>query len=71
MPLFEGDAVRSFFAHLIPDLLLIIGFSSLVYGAYLIYHPAAFIVAGMILISTFRPITNNNNNNNNTGKRKT
>lgn len=44
---------------IIHDLLLIVGFILTVYGTYLIYKPAAFIICGLILLYTFRPRSEN------------
>lgn len=41
------------------DLMLIIGYSSLVYGVYLLNKPAAYIVGGLLLLMAFVPKTGN------------
>jgi len=51
----ELFCVRKFLALLIPDLLALVGVASLVYGVYLIFPPAAYIVFGCILIAIFNP----------------
>lgn len=43
------------FVSILHDLLLIVGFCLTVYGTYLIYPPASFIICGLILLYTFRP----------------
>lgn len=35
--------------------MLILGFLSLVYGVYLMYKPASFVVGGLVLLAAFVP----------------
>lgn len=62
--------LKDFIKNIIPDFLLLVGVVSLIYGIYLVYLPAAFMVFGLLLIITFKPVPKINNNNNNTGKNR-
>ena len=45
---------RAFFSRFLPDLsdfLGILGFFSMIFGVYQVYKPAAFVVAGVILMA--------------------
>ena len=50
------------FKKIIVDVMLVTGFSGVVYGIYEIYNPAAYIVGGMMLLAAFFPKTNNRTN---------
>jgi len=43
------------FKSIFVDLMLILGFLSLVYGVYLMYKPASFVVGGLVLLAAFVP----------------
>jgi hypothetical protein len=47
------------FKKIIVDVMLVTGFSGVVYGIYEIYNPASYIVGGVMLLLAFTPKSNN------------
>jgi uncharacterized membrane protein len=52
--------IKSFIIDIISDILLLTGIGLLLFGIYIIYQPATFIIAGLILIIAFKPSFNTN-----------